>query len=225
MESSSSESCSPTTSSEYATVWSSPPKRPTGRTKFRETRHPVYKGIRRRSNSNRWVCEVREPNTRSRIWVGTFHSAEMAARAHDVAAIALKGRAACLNFADSAWLIHMPSSFSSVRELKRMAIDVAEALNGRETGDRVSDTLSTSASQVSDETEVVSSVASFGEDASDSNRLDQMEFDLDRNGEMNLGLYYSSLAEALVMEPPLGSYGSWDDDEENTEVTLWSYSF
>lgn len=105
-----------------------------------------------------------------------------------------------------------------------MAIDVAEALNGRETGDRVSDTLSTSASQVSDETEVVSSVASFGEDAPDSNGLDQMEFDLDRNGEMNLGLYYSSLAEALVMEPPLGSYGSWDDDEENTEVTLWSYS-
>ncbi|RLN12889.1 hypothetical protein C2845_PM09G01220 [Panicum miliaceum] len=47
---------------EYATVMSAPPKRPAGRTKFRETRHPVYRGVRRRGPAGRWVCEVREPN-------------------------------------------------------------------------------------------------------------------------------------------------------------------
>lgn len=223
MESSTSESGSSTTSSEYATVWLSPPKRPAGRTKFRETRHPVYRGVRRRGNTNRWICEVREPNKRSRIWVGTFRSAEMAARAHDVAAIALRGRAACLNFADSAWLIHMPSSLLSVQELKRMATEVAEVLNGKENGERETNASSTSASQISDDTEVIST-SSSDEDAPDCNGFDRMEFDLDRNGEMNLGLYYSSLAEALLMEPPVGSYGSWDEDDENTEVTLWSYS-
>ncbi|KAG0501367.1 hypothetical protein HPP92_001439 [Vanilla planifolia] len=115
----------PSDEDDYLTVSSAPPKRRAGRTKFTETRHPVFKGVRRR-NADRWVCEVREPHKKSRIWLGTFPTAEMAARAHDVAALALRGRAACLNFADSAWRLPAPDS-SSPQDIQRTAALAAEA--------------------------------------------------------------------------------------------------
>ncbi|XP_006832878.2 dehydration-responsive element-binding protein 1F [Amborella trichopoda] len=198
--------CSPSSSSSPLDVWSEPrhvPKRKAGRKKFKETRHPVFRGVRHR-NGGKWVCEIREPQKKSRIWLGTYTCPEMAARAHDVAVIALRGKGATLNFADSAWRLPAARTTSpeDIREAAQTAIEhltvaVAAATPGTQ-----------SRKPARPSRELTSSVEPLFIDV-------EALFDMP-------GLI-TDLAEGLLITPPsFKVVSSWDDVDCHVDLDLWN---
>ncbi|KAF9597105.1 hypothetical protein IFM89_015934 [Coptis chinensis] len=199
----SSASSSPTSDqSPNSHVWK---KRKAGRKKFRETRHPIYRGVRERKNG-RWVCDVREPNKKSRIWLGTFPTPEMAARAYDVAALALKlGSSTALNFPDSASVLPQPKS-TSPGDIQSAALEAAEAFRPPSTF-RLPNV-------ENQETHSVESSVRLLEDS---------PMFLDEEALFNMPGLLSNMAEGMLITLPALKKGfNWNDDDCNMEFSLWS---
>ncbi|KAI3757579.1 hypothetical protein L6452_05120 [Arctium lappa] len=182
----------------YVMLAENNPKKRAGRKKFKETRHPVYRGVRRR-NSGKWVCEVREPNTQFRVWLGTHPTAEMAARAHDVAVLAMRGRSACLNFADSVWRLPVPES-NDIKDIQKAAAEAAEAFRPREDA-------------------VMEMELERKEESMESS------FYADEEEMFEMPEFLASMAEGLMVSPPRTmGYGNFTDDVEwGVDVSLWSF--
>ncbi|KAL7208944.1 hypothetical protein ACSBR1_030645 [Camellia fascicularis] len=88
----------------------------------------LYRGVRKRKGG-KWVSEIREPGHRSRIWLGSFETPEMAATAYDAAAFHFRGHGARLNFPELANRLPHPASLSV--EHIRLAAQQAAALGLR----------------------------------------------------------------------------------------------
>ncbi|XP_039834408.1 dehydration-responsive element-binding protein 1A-like [Panicum virgatum] len=181
----------------------------------------IISGIHPDGNAGRWVCKVRVPgHCGCKLWLGTFDSAKAAARAHDAATLGVVGLGVCLNFADSAWLLAVPASYTSLVEVRRPVAKAVEEFRRRESlrRRRMRDQPRTS-STPSSPGSVEDEASTDGEESSPA--ADDSPFELDLFGDLSSNLYYTSLAQAMLMEPP--STVAVYYDEGMADVPLWSY--
>ncbi|KAK1420659.1 hypothetical protein QVD17_22431 [Tagetes erecta] len=98
--------------------------KPTGNGGKTEKKDGRYKGVRMRK-WGKWVAEVRQPNSRDRIWLGSYDTAEEAARAYDAALYCLRGPSAIINFPTD------PPDIPTTADLSPSEIQVAASRHAR----------------------------------------------------------------------------------------------
>ncbi|XWS25172.1 hypothetical protein CRYUN_Cryun27aG0047300 [Craigia yunnanensis] len=84
-----------------------------------------YKGVRMRSWGS-WVSEIRAPNQKTRIWLGSYSTPEAAARAYDAALLCLKGSSANLNFPITS-SHYIPDTIMSPKSIQSVAAAAANS--------------------------------------------------------------------------------------------------
>ncbi|GJN27531.1 hypothetical protein PR202_gb15561 [Eleusine coracana subsp. coracana] len=160
-----------------------------------------YRGVRKRK-WGKWVSEIRQPGTKTRIWLGSFESPEMAAVAHDVAALRLRGRDAQLNFPGSVGWLPRPAT-THPADVRAAASEAADRVRREPSLVALAAT-----SRCHDE---FSGLRAVPVEMAGSDE----EFELD----LGSPRLWAEMAEAMLLDPP-----RWDTGVSDTEVAhCWSH--
>lgn len=183
-----------------------------------------YRGVRKRK-WGKYVSEIRLPNSRERIWLGSYDTAEKAARAFDAALFCLRGRTAKFNFPDN------PPEIAGGRSLTPPEIQAAAARFANSDPQKSHSDLSMSESQSQMES------ASPSPSVSEGSGTVQLDSDVTTDGSfldlfrtMGSGNYASDYGlfpgfdDFFTPSPPTVDFGEENvDDVFPQESFLWNF--
>ncbi|CAL5204925.1 unnamed protein product [Lathyrus oleraceus] len=208
-----------------------------------DNKKKMYRGVRKRK-WGKWVSEIRLPNSRERIWLGSYDSPEKAARAFDAALYCLRGRRASFNFPDTPFHFDITAVSKDPDQIREIAanfgnrnppivIDSTNNNNGNDQSKTVTEIIGSSTSTTS-----TSAMHDSG------NTIDWTFLNVLENGSSNdatetYGDFYSDLEKMHSFEllyytsPPLFEEDYYQkelvEDDSNDpfshESFLWSWNF